>query len=80
MAEGAGTSMRSLSAEMGVKRFYPADRLAGDVLRGVDHDRALIVAPASARFTWRLFRLAPELMLRLSSAMSRRQGRKTDAG
>lgn len=32
MPEGAATSMRSLSAEMGVKRFYPADLLARDVI------------------------------------------------
>ena len=38
--EGAARSMRSLSAEMGVKRFYPAERLAADVLRGVDRNRA----------------------------------------
>ena len=75
LPEGAATSMRSLSAEMGVKRFYPADRLARDVLRGVDRDRALIVAPASARLMWRLYRLAPAAMLRMSAAMTRRQAR-----
>ena len=74
--EGAPQSMRSLSAEMGVKRFYPAQRLARDVLRGVDRNRGLIVAPASARVMWRLFRFAPEMMLRLSAAATRRQARK----
>lgn len=76
MPGDAATSMRALSAEMGIVRFYPADRLARDVLRGVARDRALIVTPASARLAWRLFRLAPEQMLALSSAMTRRQARR----
>jgi NAD(P)-dependent dehydrogenase (short-subunit alcohol dehydrogenase family) len=70
---GAARSMRSQAADMGVKRFYPADRLARDVLRGVARGRALIVTPATARLPWRLYRMAPELMLRLSATMMRRQ-------
>lgn len=73
--EGAARSMRSQAADKGVKCFQPADRFARDVLRGVDRGRALIVAPASARLAWRLYRLAPELMLRLSAAMTRQQSR-----
>jgi NAD(P)-dependent dehydrogenase (short-subunit alcohol dehydrogenase family) len=74
---GAVRSMRSQAAEMGVRRFYPADRLARDVLRGVARDRALIVTPATARLPWRLYRMAPEVMLRLSATMMRRQRRET---
>jgi NAD(P)-dependent dehydrogenase (short-subunit alcohol dehydrogenase family) len=73
---GAARSMRSQAADMGVKRFYSADRLARDVLRGVARGRALIVTPASARLPWRLYRMAPEPMLRLSAMMMRRQSRK----
>jgi hypothetical protein len=67
--------MRSQAAEMGVRRFYSPDRFAQDVLRGVARGRALIVAPATARLPWRLYRMAPELMLRLSATMMRRQSR-----
>jgi NAD(P)-dependent dehydrogenase (short-subunit alcohol dehydrogenase family) len=74
---GAARSMRAQAADMGVRRFYSADRLARDVLRGVDHGRALIVSPATARFPWRIYRMAPELVLRLSATMMRRQSRKT---
>jgi NAD(P)-dependent dehydrogenase (short-subunit alcohol dehydrogenase family) len=72
---GAARSMRSQAAEMGVRRFYSPDRFAQDVLRGVARGRALIVAPATARLPWRLYRMAPELMLRLSATMMRRQSR-----
>jgi hypothetical protein len=74
---GTARSMRAQAADMGVRRFYSADRLARDVLRGVDHGRALIVSPATARLPWRLYRMAPELVLRLSATMMRRQNRKT---
>jgi NAD(P)-dependent dehydrogenase (short-subunit alcohol dehydrogenase family) len=73
---GAARSMRVQAADMGVKRFYSADRLARDVLRGVARGRALIVTPASARLPWRLYRMAPEPMLRLSATMMRRQSRR----
>jgi NAD(P)-dependent dehydrogenase (short-subunit alcohol dehydrogenase family) len=43
---------------------YPPQRLAEDVLRGVAANRAIIVAPASARLAWRLWRWMPGLMLR----------------
>jgi NAD(P)-dependent dehydrogenase (short-subunit alcohol dehydrogenase family) len=42
---------------------YPADRLAADVLAGVAENRALIVAPESARGAWQMFRGAPEEMM-----------------
>jgi len=45
-------------------RFYPADRLAGDILRGMDRNAALVIAPASARVAWRLWRYAPVLVTR----------------
>ncbi|HEV2257544.1 MAG TPA: SDR family oxidoreductase [Streptosporangiaceae bacterium] len=43
-------------------RFYPATQLAEDILRGIDRDAALVIAPASARVAWRLWRYAPVLV------------------
>ncbi len=69
---GAARSMRDHAADMGVRRFHSADRLARDVFRGLARGRALIVAPATARLSWRLYRMAPEPVLRLSAAISER--------
>lgn len=69
-------SMRAYSAAMGIRRFYPPDRFADDVLRGLARNRALIVAPRSARVSWRLWRLAPELMIKLSVTATRWQARR----
>jgi NAD(P)-dependent dehydrogenase (short-subunit alcohol dehydrogenase family) len=44
---------------------YPPERLAEDVLRGVERDHAIIVAPARARTAWLLNRLAPRLLERM---------------
>lgn len=46
-------------------RLYQPDSLAADVLRGVARDKALIVAPRSARIAWRMTRYAPGLTMRL---------------
>jgi NAD(P)-dependent dehydrogenase (short-subunit alcohol dehydrogenase family) len=53
-------------------RLYSPDALALDVLRGVDRNRAVIVAPRSARAAWRTSRYAPGLSMRALSAMIRR--------
>lgn len=53
-------------------RLYNADALAGDVLRGVARNRAVIVAPASARLAWRMARYAPRLSMRAMVAATRR--------
>jgi len=44
--------------------LYQAGPLAEDILRGVDRNRALIVAPRSARVAWRMARYAPGLTMR----------------
>lgn len=44
---------------------YPPERLAEDVLRGVERNQAIIVAPARARATWLAQRLAPRLVERV---------------
>jgi NAD(P)-dependent dehydrogenase (short-subunit alcohol dehydrogenase family) len=53
---------RALLEKLIGKAYSPED-LAGDILAGVATNRALIVAPASARRAWRIFRLAPELLV-----------------
>ena len=40
-------------------RFYPADQLAQDIVRGLDRNSALVIAPRSARVAWQLWRYAP---------------------
>jgi NAD(P)-dependent dehydrogenase (short-subunit alcohol dehydrogenase family) len=46
---------------------YPPERLAEDVLRGVEKNRAIIVAPGRARTVWLAHRLAPGLIERILS-------------
>ncbi len=53
-------------------RLYSPDALARDILRGVERNRAVIVAPASARVAWRMSRYAPRLSMRALSAVIRR--------
>jgi NAD(P)-dependent dehydrogenase (short-subunit alcohol dehydrogenase family) len=60
-------------------RLYGADALAADVLRGVDRNRPLIVAPRHARVMWRLMRLSPSLVLRVLAAMAARGPEGTTA-
>jgi NAD(P)-dependent dehydrogenase (short-subunit alcohol dehydrogenase family) len=47
-------------------KAYDADRLARDVLRAVDKDKAIVVKPRIAHAQWLFARLAPTLMNRLS--------------
>jgi short-subunit dehydrogenase len=54
------------------RRLYPADHLARDVMRGLARDRAVIVAPATARVAWRLVRLAPGVAVRIMGFSSSR--------
>lgn len=44
---------------------YPPERLAADVLRGVERNRAIIAAPGRARAMWLVYRIAPGLLERL---------------
>lgn len=50
----------------GSKTAYPADRLAQDVLKAVERNKALLVKPRSAHGQWLFARLAPGLMQRAS--------------
>jgi NAD(P)-dependent dehydrogenase (short-subunit alcohol dehydrogenase family) len=49
------------------RRLYTPEALARDVLRGVEKNHALIVAPASARAAWRGARLSPEGAVRVAA-------------
>jgi NAD(P)-dependent dehydrogenase (short-subunit alcohol dehydrogenase family) len=63
---------RALITRMSGGRLYSASALALDVLRGVDRNRAVIVAPRQARVMWRLMRLSPSLLMRLAAARAAR--------
>jgi NAD(P)-dependent dehydrogenase (short-subunit alcohol dehydrogenase family) len=54
------------------RRLYPVEDLARDIIRGVARGQALIVAPASARATWRLVRLSPALATKVAGSALRR--------
>jgi NAD(P)-dependent dehydrogenase (short-subunit alcohol dehydrogenase family) len=57
-----GANAAALARQLG--KLYQADPLARDVLRGVERNKALIVAPRSARVAWRMARYAPGLTMR----------------
>jgi len=65
-----GANAAALARRLG--RLYEADLLAQDVLRGIAANKALIVAPGSARFAWRMARYAPGLTMRTIIAGIRR--------
>jgi NAD(P)-dependent dehydrogenase (short-subunit alcohol dehydrogenase family) len=57
-----GANAAALARLLG--KLYQADPLAQDVLAGVERNRALIVAPRSARIAWRMTRYAPGVTMR----------------
>jgi NAD(P)-dependent dehydrogenase (short-subunit alcohol dehydrogenase family) len=67
-----GIDSRALITRFSGGRLYSADALAVDVLRGVDRNRPIVVAPRQARAMWRLMRLSPSLVLRVWAAMAAR--------
>jgi NAD(P)-dependent dehydrogenase (short-subunit alcohol dehydrogenase family) len=54
------------------RKLYPAPALARDVLRGVDRNDPLIVAPASSRAAWLAARLWPRGAVRVAGLSVRR--------
>jgi NAD(P)-dependent dehydrogenase (short-subunit alcohol dehydrogenase family) len=64
-ATEAGSHAREAALSV-QRRLYTAEALARDVLRGIDKNQALIVAPASARAAWRGVRLSPEGAVRVA--------------
>lgn len=71
-----GVTMRTMAREAGLRRFYPPEQLADDILAGVAKGRAVIVAPFSARATWLVWRVAPGLLMRAMIAGIARWRRK----
>jgi NAD(P)-dependent dehydrogenase (short-subunit alcohol dehydrogenase family) len=57
----------------GVKTAYDADRLAGDTLKAIERNKALLVKPRRAHATWLFARLAPGLMQRMAIRFIARQ-------
>src|SRR5262249_52974554 len=74
----AGAHADSLARRLG--KLYDADLLARDVLRGIEQNRALIVAPRSARVAWRMARYTPGLMMRTIITGVRRSVAARQAG
>jgi len=66
------TDARAVITRLSGGRLLSADALAADVLRGIDRNRPIIVAPRQARVMWRLMRLSPSLVLRISAAVAAR--------
>jgi NAD(P)-dependent dehydrogenase (short-subunit alcohol dehydrogenase family) len=67
----AGAHAAELARRLG--KLYQADPLAQDVLRGVERNKALIVAPRSARVASRMTRYAPGITMRTIISGVRRQ-------
>jgi len=59
---------------------YPAAALAQDVLRGVERNRAHIVAPRHARMAWRAYRIAPRLLVDSGPRRMRKRLGRTGSG
>ena len=57
----------------GIKTAYDADRLARDILRAVEQNKALLVKPRLGHAQWIFARLAPGLMQRASVRFVARQ-------
>ncbi|MGY1826335.1 SDR family NAD(P)-dependent oxidoreductase [Blastococcus sp. SYSU DS0541] len=72
--------VRAVITALSGGRLYSADALAADVLRGVDRNRAVIVAPRQARLAWWLMRLSPSLLGRLAAARPLRAAATGPAG
>jgi NAD(P)-dependent dehydrogenase (short-subunit alcohol dehydrogenase family) len=73
-ATSASGDVSALTGLLG--QLYRADLLARDVLRGIERNRALIVAPRSARVAWRMMRYSPGFMLRtISRGMARERAK-----
>jgi NAD(P)-dependent dehydrogenase (short-subunit alcohol dehydrogenase family) len=57
----------------GVRTAYDPDRLARDILRAVQRNKAILVKPRLAHAQWLLARLSPTLMQRMSVGFIQRQ-------
>jgi NAD(P)-dependent dehydrogenase (short-subunit alcohol dehydrogenase family) len=66
--------VREMAQKMGP--LYSPHALAQDVLRGIERNHAMVVAPRQARMMWRMYRLTPLGFARLSAFLSRRERAK----
>jgi NAD(P)-dependent dehydrogenase (short-subunit alcohol dehydrogenase family) len=62
----------------GIRALYPPERVAKDVLRGVQANRAMIFAPATARRLWLLSRFLPGPTEAISTKRFERECTKWD--
>jgi short-subunit dehydrogenase len=67
LPKAAGSGREREMARHFQPRLYSADRLAQDILRGIDRNAALVIAPASARVAWYLRRYAPFIVDRMAA-------------
>jgi hypothetical protein len=67
----AGFDLRAYLPKARLGKPYPAVRLGEDVLRGLARNRAIIVAPRSARAHWLLLRSSPRFADTLARRMTR---------
>lgn len=67
-AHGPHARERAISVQ---GRLYLPDQLARDILRGIDRNQAVIVAPSYARVAWWVARFAPSLALRNAARICR---------
>ena len=73
-----GANAAALARRLG--KLYQADLLARDVLAGIARNKALIVAPRSARVAWRMARYAPGFTMRTIVAGIRRERQAAEPG
>lgn len=59
-------------------KLYPPEAMAVDILRGMARNKAVIVAPTSARLMWLATRLSPALFGRVAAAHFQRQQSASD--
>jgi NAD(P)-dependent dehydrogenase (short-subunit alcohol dehydrogenase family) len=71
----AGRNARASAVRI-QRRLYSAESLAGDIVRGLDRDRAVIVAPLSARLAWYANRFVPGLVRRVIQIEGNRQAKR----
>ena len=77
------TMLREGGARESAERFgklYPVEKLAQDILRGVDRKKAFVVAPRQARVMWRINRLMPVPLAAIVGFGARREQKKLSAG
>ena len=57
-------------------KLYPVDKLAQDILRGVDRRKAFVVTPRQARAMWRINRFMPVPFATIAGFGARREQKK----